>query len=160
MRGSFILLLIVVLSCNKKLPETDTENEYPVELSLSQEIDRLNEMRLLWFSHRISSYLITQQVSCFCVYEYTQPKVFRVINNQLQTINGESFEENYPTEYLTILEAFDFIEVKLNEAPHEIRISYNSTYGFPESFYFDMDEMMADEEIDFTFSNFSVLEIN
>ena len=159
MRTILALFTIIILSCTSSSQDLDQDDDYP-QFSLRQEKERVDENRALWVSKEISNYQITQQVSCFCVYEYTLPKVFRVVNNELVTINGEEFEENYPTEYLTIPEAFDLIAAKLNQNPDETRIAYDSIYGFPKAFYFDMDERMADEELDVTFSDFAILPAN
>ena len=83
-----------------------------------------------------------------------------VVNNALLTVNREEVEENYPTNYLTIPEAFELIGVKLQQQPNQARINYDPTYGFTTAFYFDRDERIADEELDITFTNFAILPIN
>lgn len=150
---------IALLSCTSSMQEVQPDDEYP-SFTLRQESERLAENRGLWIAKGISHYQITQQLSCFCDYAYTLPKVLVVVNNALLTVNGEEVEENYPTNYLTIPEAFELIGVKLQQQPHQARINYDPTYGFPTAFYFDRDERIADEELDITLTNFAILPIN
>ena len=50
----------------------------------------------------------------------------------------------------------DFIESKLDEQPEFYEIEYNEEYGYPETLYFDMSKMIADEEIGYNISNFKI----
>ena len=144
-----VLLLISVFflaSCEKDIIVLDTE------------LDRLASFRTLWESNNIDSYEMTQESSCFCASEFVFPKRLRIEDKRLVAVNGGPFEEQFSYEFLTIDEAFDFIEDRLLQQPAIARIFYDGTYGFPYSFYFDMDERIADEEIGFSFSDFYLLD--
>ena len=119
------------------------------------ELERLDNFRNMWYAQEVHTYEITQEISCYCPREYTVPKVLQVENNRLVAVNGGPYIEEHPTEFLTINEAFDFIEERLLENPAEARIFYDGTYGFPYLFYFDMDDRIVDEEIEYSFSDFN-----
>ena len=92
--------------------------------------------------------------------EVVSSKQLTIINDELLSVNGEDFQEEYPSQYLTVAEAFAFIEEQLNKSPHITRITYDKTYGFPAAFYFDFEEAIADEELSYTFSDFTILPVN
>jgi hypothetical protein len=70
----------------------------------------------------------------------------------MKTVGYESF--------YSINSLFNFIESKLNENPEFYEINYNKEYGYPESIYFDMSKMIADEEIGYYISDFKILNID
>ena len=112
----------------------------------------------LWESLNINDYSMTQTISCFCFpYEFTQPKDIEVENNLIISIDGKNPTETVGySSFMTIDELFDFIESKLDEQPEFYEIEYNEEYGYPETLYFDMSKMIADEEIGYNVSNFKI----
>ena len=44
----------------------------------------------------------------------------------------------------------------LLKEPFQKVLEFNQVYGYPENLYFDMDEMIADEEIGYTISSFKI----
>ena len=116
-----VLLLISVFflaSCEKDIIVLDTE------------LDRLASFRTLWESNNIDSYEMTQEASCFCASEFVFPKRLRIEDKWLVAVNGGPFEKQFSYEFLTIDEAFDFIEDRLLQQPAIARIFYDGTYGF------------------------------
>ena len=53
-------------------------------------------------------------------------------------------------------ELFVIIEKKLSEDPFQYSVKYDESYGFPTDAYFDMDEMIVDEEIGYYVTNFKI----
>ncbi|MBL6654792.1 MAG: hypothetical protein ISP61_01955 [Flavobacteriaceae bacterium] len=102
---------------------------------------------------------MTQQISCFCFpYEFVLPKSIKVENDKIVSIDGEDPMKTVGYEsFYSINSLFNFIESKLNENPEFYEINYNKEYGYPESIYFDMSEMIADEEIGYYISDFKIL---
>jgi hypothetical protein len=45
----------------------------------------------------------------------------------------------------------------IKQDPVRLTIEYDSTYGFISYFFYDLSEMIADEEQGFTFTDFQVL---
>lgn len=115
---------------------------------------QLRKHKALWESHGIVNYTVTQQISCFCLREYTMPKVLVIENNQVIRVNDALFSQEAHFNRFTIDQAFEFIREQLLTSPAIVRISYDETYGFPTSIYFDLDERIADEEINYSYSDF------
>ena len=129
-------------------------------ISCSRSNDKIDELKglELWESLNINDYNMTQTISCFCFpYEFTQPKDIEVENNLIISIDGKNPTETVGySSFMTIDELFDFIESKLDEQPEFYEIEYNEEYGYPETLYFDMSKMIADEEIGYNISDFKI----
>lgn len=115
---------------------------------------QLRKHKALWESHGMVNYTVTQQISCFCLREYTLPKVLVIENNHVISVNDDSFYQEVHFKRFTIDQAFEFIREQLLRSPAVVRISYDDTYGFPTSIYFDLDGRIADEEINYSYSDF------
>ena len=128
-----------------------------ISCSKSDNIDQLKGFEL-WESLNINHYTMTQTISCFCFpYEFTQPKDIEVENNLIISIDGKNPKETIGyNSFMTINKLFDFIESKLNDQPEFYEIEYNEEYGYPETLYFDMSKMIADEEIGYNIFNFKI----
>ena len=115
--------------------------------------------RELWESLNISSYSMTQQISCYCFpEEFVSPKSIIVENNQIKLINGFSPDKTIGYEsFYTIDKIFEFIQSKLKDEPEFYDIKYNNEYGYPEYLFFDMSRMIADEEIGYYISDLKLL---
>ena len=135
----FVLVLIFFVSCSK-------------EEQLSK--------KDLWFSLNIENYEMIQQISCFCFpYEFNLPKSIKVENDEIVLIDGKDPKETVGYEsFFSINSLFYFIESKLKENPESYEINYNKEYGYPESIYFDMSKMIADEEIGYYISDFKIID--
>ena len=135
----FVLVLIFFVSCSKE--------------------EQLSE-KDLWFSLNIENYEMIQQISCFCFpYEFNLPKSIKVENDEIVLIDGKDPKETVGYEsFFSINSLFYFIESKLKENPESYEINYNKEYGYPESIYFDMSKMIADEEIGYYISDFKIID--
>ena len=133
----FVVVLIFFVSCSKE--------------------DQLSE-KDLWYSLNIENYEMIQQISCFCFpYEFNLPKSIKVENDEIVLIDGKDPKETVGYEsFYSINSLFYFIESKLKENPEIYEINYNKEYGYPESIYFDMSKMIADEEIGYYISDFKI----
>jgi hypothetical protein len=118
-------------------PSTDVEENYK-----------------LWESAEIKSYSFDLMVSCFCTIQ--EPYQIRVINGKVEQIKGNETwgSEGIPT---TVDALFDTILKKLKQTPFQYNLEFDSEYGYPTDVSFDMVEMIADEEIGYSISNFKIL---
>ena len=137
-----IFLLFIILNCTKKtgiIPE-----------------DKLNlqEQEKKWKKQGITDYEFTSQISCFCQSDYTLPKAIVVKNNEIQSINRVAYANLEYENHMTIDELFDYIEDRQNKNPVIENLEFDSVYGFPSYIYFDISEMIADDEIGYTITNF------
>ena len=133
--GLFALSFVIV-SCGKEAKvETPEEKE-------------------VWSDYDFNDYDYTFQIDCFCTEEYREPKRIEVRDNKVFTVAGTPIGEvENSTVFRTIDGLFEFIEEqrKLNPAVEEIE--YDPTYGFPTSIFFDISELIADEEIRYSISD-------
>ena len=135
----FVVVLIFFVSCSKE--------------------DQLSE-KDLWYSLNIENYEMIQQISCFCFpCEFNLPKSIKVENDEIVLIDGKDPKETVGYEsFYSINSLFYFIESKLKENPEIYEINYNKEYGYPESIYFDMSKMIADEEIGYYISGLKIID--
>ena len=98
-------------------------------------------------------------VACFCV---PTPDIdIRVDNGKISLIsaNGSSYAnpdiDSTFWHAKTVDGLFSFIDEKLSENPFQKTLKFNSKYGYPEEIFFDIDEMIVDEEIGYFVHSFS-----
>ncbi len=136
----YILILLLTFGCEKS-------NELiPLDSIL------LNQKK--WEEFNFKNYSFTLQISCFCIVDYTLPKTIEVKDNKVVKVEGIPFEELNDATYRTVDEFFDYIKDRQKESPIVETLEFDKSYGFPTYIYFDISEMIADEEIGFTLSNF------
>ena len=137
-----IFLLFIILNCTKKtgvIPEDELN---------------LQEQEKKWKKQGIIDYEFTSQISCFCQSDYTLPKAIVVKNDEIQSINGVAYANLEYENHMTIDELFDYIEDHQNKNPVIENLEFDSVYGFPSYIYFDISEVIADDEISYTITNF------
>ena len=137
-----IFLLFIILNCTKKtgvIPEDELN---------------LQEQEKKWKKQGITDYEFTSQISCFCQSDYTLPKAILVKKDKIQSINGVAYADLEYENHMTIDELFDYIEDRQNKNPVIENLEFDSVYGFPSYIYFDISEMIADDEIGYTITNF------
>jgi hypothetical protein len=144
MKYSYIALVLVAFysltSCVKNTL-IQTEEELSVEAQK-------------WKSFGFSDYDYTLEIICFCPIEYTKPKRISVRNNKVVSISNNTEDVFTDTSFMTIDGFFEFIEDQRKQNPVVEKIEYDPEYGFPTYIYFDISEMIADEEIGYILTNF------
>ena len=136
------IFLFIILNCTKKtgvIPEDELN---------------LQEQEKKWKKQGITDYEFTSQISCFCQSDYTLPKAIVVKNDEIQSINGVAYANLEYENHMTIDELFDYIEDRQNKNPVIENLEFDSVYGFPSYIYFDISEIIADDEIAYTVTNF------
>ena len=131
-----LFFLFLTLSCDKGEPS-----------NLGTEAEK-------WASYGFSNYDFTLQISCFCIVDYTQPKRILVRDNKVISVAGIPFGELIDSSFRTIDGFFFYIDEQRKLNPVVEEIQYDDEYGFPSYIYFDISEMIADEEIAYTLTDF------
>ena len=138
-----ITLIFIVFSC---------EDSNTISSSLIE-----NQKK--WESHNLKSYRMNLNIICYCI---PTPDIdIRVDNGKISLINANGDSYSNPDidstfwHAKTIDELFSFIDKKLSEDPFEKTLKFNSKYGYPEEIFFDLEEMMADEEIGYVVHSLS-----
>jgi len=114
-----------------------------------------------WYAYNLKNYRYTLQISCFCTEEFRQPVIIEVRNGKLKSISrpkgGATIDLEAFERYSTIPKLFNLVKKAIADKADRITVSYNPKYGYPTSISIDQSEMIADEEIYLTISNFQVI---
>jgi|TARA_B100001093_G_C26655243_1_gene939338 hypothetical protein len=139
----FIALIFFTSSCDDPQPA----------------ISSLEESQEKWQSHNLKSYRMNLNIVCYCI---PTPDIdIRVDNGKISLINANGSSYADPDidstfwHARTVDELFSFINEKLSEDPFQKTLKFNSKYGYPEEIFFDIEEMIADEEIGYVIHSFS-----
>jgi hypothetical protein len=116
--------------------------------------DEVSQQEQKWKKQGITEYAFTLQISCFCIVDYTRPKSIVVKNNQIESVNGIAYTDLEYETYMTFDDFFEYIKERQKENPVQENLEFDPTYGFPTYIYFDISEMIADEEIGYTITDF------
>lgn len=103
-----------------------------------------------WSKYGINDYVITQQLGCFC--PARGPFKIFVVNNKIVDVLDISADtllskNGYPfTSLKTVIDLFDLTYEIDPDSVADIRIEYNSRFGFPKLISVDPDSIIVDEE--------------
>lgn len=131
------------------------QQSQPSDLKLVSK--KLEEARKLWNSKKLTNYVVTQQASCFCMSDYIRPMRFSVSSTGANTGTLLYSDDNTKValesiKLYTVDDMFALIQEAIKSKAERITVSYDTTYGYPKSVSIDRSSMMADEEINYTFS--------
>ena len=122
------------------------------------ETDRPQEK---WQSQDIDNYRYTLTLSCFCPQELVQPVIVEVVNGEPASLtyaeNGQEADPMFFENYSTIDKLHAIIAEAEAQDPARLDVSYDDTTGIPLNVDIDISELMADEEIRFTVTDFEQL---
>lgn len=147
---SILFFCFFILSCSKD--ETIIECEYSEKMCSA--IEELNLNKKKWLDSNTTSYSMSFSVSCFCV--FFDPFLVTVNEGVIESVSGNE-EWGYEGWPLTVNDLFNEIERRIYEDPFSFKVEYNSIYGYPKDSFFDMVEMIADEEIGYYITDFIAL---
>jgi len=114
----------------------------------------MRENRWKWIKSAVFDYEVDESLNCFCMISGKHHLV--IVDEQLvSATNNQGQAVTNPGQYFkTVDQLFKYIEESLSRNPDKVTITYDNTYGYPTSVYFDFDEKIADEEMGFELSNF------
>ncbi|MCK5727240.1 MAG: hypothetical protein KAH22_10485 [Thiotrichaceae bacterium] len=145
-----IVLALLFVSCSTPKPS---------EYSLSAQ-GMLDKHRALWKKTNIRDYRYEFQRSCFCLHDFTKPVLIRVKNKTVVDArfkdNNKPLSNKFKDNRQTMNKMFDTIQQAINKKAYNIKVRYNSRYGYPESVTVDYNQQMADEELYLKASHFKV----
>jgi hypothetical protein len=120
-------------------------------------LDEVDDYFKKWNKLGITNYEYTLRVNCYCTQETVGPHKIVVKNNSIVSVNGNPYDPNAHFSVKTIEQLFMYIQKKLAEKPVQKTLSFDAQYFFPNNVYFDMSEMIADEEIGYIVTDFKPL---
>lgn len=118
-------------------------------------LDDLNKNRAKWESANIDHYQFEYRLSCFCMEEYTLPRL--VVVNAGQVVSQTIIENNVAlplaqVDTQTIAALFERIALEESRA-ESLTVEYDPDLGYPTKIQVDVDKQVADDEYTLYVSN-------
>jgi len=123
---------------------------------------RLAGNRTKWNDQGISHYRYDLTISCFCPFRDIMPVKVETENGNIISMidaKGQPLQDQFWSTFGaagTIEGLFAIAEENLANAD-EVAITYDSTYGFPDSIVVDRIKAAVDDEISYYVENFEIL---
>jgi hypothetical protein len=125
--------------------------------SKSSDLNEADDNYKKWTKLGITDYEFTLRVNCFCTVETVGPHKIVVKKNAIVTVNGKPYDPNTNVSVKTIEQLFVYIQKTIAEKPVQQTLAFDPQYYFPTNIYFDISEMIADEEIGYVITEFKRL---
>jgi hypothetical protein len=138
-RSTIFLVVLLLFSCTKSGDNED-----------------LSRNRAIWNKMNINNYEFTLRMNCYCPVEIAGPHVIKVVADTIESVNNLAYDPSTMGYLMTIDELFTFIETGVARNPYKKSLDFNSTYGYPQSVFFDFSKAIVDEEIGYQVSDFKV----
>lgn len=118
-------------------------------LSPGSDRSRLDTSRQKWQARGYVQYQFTLTAACFCV--INGPVRIEVRNDSILSVTQISTGKPLDAKYLpTINKLFDFVDRGIAEHAATLRVTYDSTLGFPTEIVYDGSVNIADDEVTYT----------
>lgn len=159
LRSALLLAVLMLAACSSPRPEvvpvrTDSLRAEPGSpRAVDDGPQRLAASRATWAAHRPDEYRFTYTVGCFCPSQYRGPFDVTVRGGAVSAVayKGEGEPIDRPlAEYKTVDDLFALLADAYARGAARVEATYDGVTGQPLTFYIDMDEQMADEEVGFT----------
>lgn len=132
----------------------------PLAPALLKAQAQLTQAQAKWKKTQPQHYSYYLQRSCFCTPDYTKPIMLRVFKGKVQQATlmpeGKPLPANRKTEAIPMEGVFKLIQEAINRRAAKITVTYHAQYSYPKQVSIDYDQMMADEELYLTISNFKI----
>ena len=127
--------------------------------------NELTQNQTKWEQANIDSYRFSLMIGCFCAFMDRMPLTIEVNNGQVTSIkyaDGSSVDSTdgqfeYFNRFATMDGLFAEVKADQNGAAEEVKVTYDSTYGYPSRISVDRIKAAVDDEYSLTVSNFEVL---
>ncbi len=111
-----------------------------------------------WQDSDISNYSFTLQRNCFCLPDATRPVNIEVENGKVKSATfadtGEPLPASFDYNSLSVDDLFKQVGDELDSGAEQVDVKYDSVYGYPTSIFINQSDLIADEEVGFSISNF------
>jgi len=138
----YLLIVILLFIINSCTSNTEIVIQDEVSINLRK-----------WKNKNFSNYQFTFQISFYFVENYTLPKQVVIKNNKIFSVGGVFYAEVNDPSFKTVEGYFKYIRNKQSKNPVQESLNFDPIMGYPTYIYFDISEMIADEEIGYTISN-------
>ena len=109
-----------------------------------------------WERRRVANYVYTGAWNCFCPRDYTADAEVTVRGGVIVNVaSADPAVPNIPDpeRFVSVKALFAVLQSAIDENAARIDVTYNGQFGYPEQFFIDYNEMMADEERGFVIRN-------
>ena len=147
MRGFLLFCLAALAACSGSTDPTDAATA-------------LAEARARWARSGVADYQYTITRGCECSPESVGPVVIEVRNHQVQTrryLTGTAVDPQFAELFAAVPGLFDLIDEAIQEPAAGLAVRYNEAYGYPETIQIDWVAGVADDEVSYHISDFTVL---
>jgi hypothetical protein len=125
----------------------------------TRELERNRER---WQAQGVSHYRFNLSIGCMCPWYDQMPLTIEVQDGKAVSISASNGQDVTPfietfNRSATVEALFDIIQSAQAAGADEIRVTYDTEYGFPTSISIDYIRMAVDDEIGYYIDNFEVL---
>jgi hypothetical protein len=149
---------IIALGCLSALPgcqDAGTEVRYLTRPVIGDH-SNIPDPHERWLAYHLTSYVLEQQVSCFCPHGADVCEVY-VRNNQIIDVvrksDGSSIFAQAGYQYKTAEELFALASSINPDSVASLVIQYDERFGFPKYIAIDFEVYLADEEVAYSTRN-------
>jgi len=158
MKKIILILLISLLTFSA----CDSNSTMTTPKPQSNAQTELNKNKKLWNTETPPHYFFTVRQSCFC--PDLKKKLVTIKENKIESVkyipSNTVLNAQAVKEEKSILGYFDFIQDAINKKAEDIKVTYNTTYGYPERIAIDYNKQMADEEMYYDITHFNKTDRN
>ena len=111
-----------------------------------------------WERRRVANYVYTGAWNCFCPIDYTADVEVTVRGGAVVSVaSADPAVPNIPDpeRFVSVKALFVLLQTALDENAARIDVTYNKEFGYPEQFFVDYHENIADEERGFVIRRLS-----
>ena len=147
MRGLLLLCLAAFAACSDSTDPTDPATA-------------LADARARWARSGVADYQYTITRGCECSPESVGPVVIEVRNSQVVTrryLTGTAVDPQFAELFAAVPGLFDLIDEAIQGDAVGLAVRYNEEYGYPETIQIDWVAGVADDEVSYHISDFTVL---
>jgi hypothetical protein len=123
--------------------------------------DHLRELisaRARWNARGTTDYSYVLRQNCYCVLGGQPVRVTvqaGVVVSAIRIGDGLHVPAEYLGAFVPVERLFDIIEDGIQQRAHRIQATYDEDYGFPDDFFIDFSQQVADEERGYTATEFT-----
>jgi len=122
--------------------------------------DSFEEARDRWEARAVDHYSFVLRPLCFCI--FTGPALVTVEGGEIVSVmdgeTGEPIEDDRLVLMRTIDELFTLLDDAWKEDAHRVQVEYDPEYGYPADLWIDYSENVADEELGYQVTEFTVVD--
>ncbi len=146
--GRYVRIVTGITAGGEEIDVPIFENVLLVRDPGSQQADLLRHQGR-WERRRVANYVYTGAWNCFCPIDYTADAAVTVRAGAVVSVaSADPAVPNIPDpeRFVPVKALFVLLQTAIDENAARIDVTYNEEFGYPEQFFVDYHENIADEE--------------